>query len=66
MEEDLIKIIKDTAGTIYTDFVLVNPEKLAKAINDHVMEFLTWEKENSARFEYYTREQVYNIWKNKQ
>jgi hypothetical protein len=63
MEADIKKLIIDTAGTVYLDFVLVNPQKLASAVTSHVMEFLKWEKENAIRFEYYTREQVYNIYK---
>lgn len=65
MKEDIIKIIKQNAGTNLSDMALLNPEKISDKITSHVMEFLRWEKENSCRFEYYTVEHIYNIWKNK-
>jgi hypothetical protein len=66
MKEDIKKLIIDNAGLTLKDWALINPDRMSEKLESHFKEFIQWESENAYRFEYYTRAQVYDIWKNRE
>lgn len=64
MQEDILKIIKDNAGSNLQDMSLINSIKVSKILASNFTKFYEWKLSSGEEWQYYTFTDLYNYWKN--
>jgi hypothetical protein len=66
MKDDINRILKESSGSNLSEMALLNINNTADIISTRMLGFIKWQRENFAKFEYFSIEDLYTYWKQNQ